>query len=136
MPTLITKTPPQMEELVALAIEVSASAPAPARATLTARQAARVLTGVAGWLSHGHGGAAGMRETFAELASHADSWLPERPFRSLPLRYDGKVSAELALLASVCSGMVADFGLRALRSAVAFWATETDPQIWRDVAAA
>lgn len=125
----------EMDDLLALGADVLASAPASQRPSMTAREAARALVGVVGWLSKRRG-VLEMQETMASLARTAGAWAPERPFCVLPTTTSGLVAEDVALVASVCSGLAPLFGLRVLRSAVAFWATETDPAIWRDVAAA
>lgn len=124
-------------QVLALATAVLSSSPAPHRATLTARQAARVLVGVSGWLSRKlRGGLPAMQATFYELVTYEPAWDPAHPLIHLPMRGDGLVDENVALLAVVASGLIPDFGLENVRCAIAFWATESDPQIWRDVAAA
>lgn len=123
------------DDLLALAVDVMTSVVASAKPSMTAREAARAVVGLVGWVSK-RSGVLAMQDAMSDLARHGDAWNPEHPFRSLPTRYDGRVDENLALIASVISAMVPLFGLRNMRSAVAFWATESDPEIWRDVAAA
>lgn len=135
MPTLASAADTR-SEVLALASDVMACVPTPARATLTARMAARILTGVAAVLSRARrGGQESMRAAFYALAAHAPAWSSESPLHALPT-VDGYADPDVVLIAAVASGMVPDFGLHNVRAAVAFWATETDPAIWQHVAAA
>lgn len=130
----LASTADTRNEVLRLATEVHAAALAPPRETMTARQAARVLTGIAAWITQrSRGGAEQMRHAFYTLAAHDKAWTSE--FKHLP-NAGGVVDEHVVLLAVLCSSMIPDFGLRNVRSAVAFWATETDPSVWMDVAAA
>lgn len=125
----------ERDDLLALGADVHTSAPATARPILTAREAARALVGVIGWVSH-RSSTLEMQDLLAQLVRHDPAWEPGAMFRALPLRYDGRVDELMALVASVASGLVPLFGVGPLRAAMAFWATETDPAIWQTVAAA
>lgn len=132
----LASTAAARNEVLALATEVMTCVPTPDKHTLTARMAARVLTGVAAWLSRARvGGIDAMRDRFFEIASHAPAWSSEHPLLALP-NERGIVNTDVVLIAAVASGMISDFGLANVRAACAFWATETDPQIWATVAAA
>lgn len=135
MPTLAS-TADTRNEVLLLAAEVHAARLEPPRATMTARQAARVLTGLAAWMTRRrHGGSEGMRQVFYALVTHAPAW--EGPlFTKLPTSDGRRVDEDIVLLGVMCSSLVPDFGLANVKAAVAFWATETDPEIWKTVAAA
>jgi len=122
----------EIDDLLALSADVMSSGPVTTHA-LTAREAARALVGVVGWVSR-QTDVLTMQEAMAALARHTPAW--EHNFASFPIRHDGLVDRNVALIACVCSGLVRLFGARSLRSAVAFWATETDAAVWQTVAEA
>jgi len=123
----------ELEELLAMSSDVATSPPVICRAA-TAREAARALVGLVGWISQ-RSGAQAMQAAMVALASHNEAWDPSRGplFRSLPA-VNGQTDVNVAMIATILSGLVPQFGVRALRSACAFWATEADPAVWQAVA--
>lgn len=124
------------DDLLALAADVMTSPIATAHPPVSAREAARALVGVVGWVVRRYGVLA-MQRAMADLARHDLAW--KTAFRSLPTNgtgRTGRIDEELALIASVASGLLPLLGAAPMRAAVAFWATEQDPAIWQSVAAA
>lgn len=123
-------------ELVAMANEVTTSvaSPAVADARGRARDAARALVGVAGWISRAKSLSA-MQKAMGDLAAYAPAWDPAAPLRALPVVH-GRVDEAVVALAAVSSSLVPFFGAKSLRCAMAFWAVESDPAVWQTVAAA
>lgn len=124
-----------LDDLLALSADVMSSAPATTKPVMTAREAARAIVGITGWVSRRSGQNA-MQKAMADIARHVDAWRPASPFHSLPTRYDGRVDENVVLISCVISSLVPLFGLGPLRAAVAFWATENDPAIWQSIAEA
>ena len=115
------------EDLRARAVDVATS-PSVRRGQLSAAEAAHCLTGVMSWIQR-TSSAARMQEICAELARFDDAWTTS--FGKVPLGVDGRVDANMALLATVCRGVLELAGGMNLRAALAFWATESDPAEWR-----
>jgi len=124
----------ERDDLLALGSDVMASPASSSLAVLTARDAARALVGVAGWVSR-RVGVDGMQERMGMLVRHAGAWTAEGCLHDIPVQYDGRVDEHLALIAVVASGLWTLFGPSKLRSAMAFWATERDSAVWQQLAA-
>lgn len=129
MSSLSTET-----ELVAMANEVTTSLASPPVTGNRARDAARALVGVAGWLSRAKSLSA-MQRAMGDLAAYAPAWDPAAPLRALPVVH-GRVDEAVVAIAAVSSSLVPFFGAKSLRCAMAFWAVESDPAVWQTVAAA
>lgn len=122
------------DDLLALASDVYASVDG-SHTQLTARDAARALVGVAGWVSL-RVGIDGMQDRMAQLVRHAPAWESgAAALHDLPTQYNGYCDELLALIAVVASGFVSLFGIHKLRAAMAFWATERDASVWQTLAA-
>lgn len=121
------------EDLRAMSADVVGSV-ASAPSCLSARDAARALCGLAGWIANQRG-VAGMQRAMAELARYEHAWSSKGPLRALP-HHNGRVDESVVCIAAAASTLVPFFGAGALRSAMAFWAVESDPSVWQLVAAA
>jgi hypothetical protein len=111
-------------------IGTRASAPA----ARSARDAARALCGLVGWLTR-TSSLPKVQTALAELARYAPAWDAAAPLRALPV-VNGRVNDVVMCVAATTSTLVPFFGAAALRSAMAFWAVESDPSVWQSVAAA
>ena len=119
-------------ELLSLAADVTTSVASPA-CQRSARDAARALVGIAGWLTRAKSLPA-MQKAMGELAAYAPAWDPTAPLRALPVVH-GRVDEAVVALAAVSSSLVPFFGAKSLRAAMAFWATENDASVWQAMAA-
>lgn len=126
------QTDSDTDDLRAMSVDVVTSR-ASAPAARSARDAARALCGVAGWITRATSMQA-MQAAMAELARYEPAW-GAGGLRALPVK-NGYVDATVAMIASVASTLVPFFGAAAMRSAMAFWAVETDSAVWQTVAAA
>lgn len=90
------------------------------RVQISARQAARCLAGVVRLAALEHGVDA-MRRACAELAA------------DVAATGVGSVGAAMNSIRLVARGIAPISGPRGLRAALAFWASETDPAVWRQV---
>lgn len=115
-----------LEDLRARAIDVATS-PSVRRGQLSAAEAAHCLVGVMSWIQRTNS-VGRMQEICADLARFEDAWTSG--FGKLPA-VDGYVDANMALLATVCRGVIELAGAMNLRAAVSFWATVSDPAEWR-----
>lgn len=131
MSALAIRKSDQLTELLVLASYVDTSAPA-RQNTLSAREAARNLSGLASWVANRQSMDA-MQEAMSRLAIHGAAWKGPVYLCDLPVEIDGRVDPTIAMIAVVCSGMIHTFGAQNLRSAVAFWATSRDAASWRKV---
>jgi len=102
------------------------SQPQPGAATLGPKGAACALSGVVRLVATKHGLEA-MRRSCAKLA------LLGTPPGPAPGEGIGEPTE---VLAAAADGVAAVAGRANARAALAFWACETDPAVWRDVAAA
>jgi hypothetical protein len=100
--------------------------PQPGKATLGAKGAACALSGVVRLVTTKHGLGV-MQRSCAKLA------LLGTPVGPAPGEATGEATE---LLAAAADGLAAVAGRDNARAALAFWACETDPAVWRDVAAA
>ena len=98
---------------------------------LSARSAARLLFGAIGLATARHG-VDEMQRACAELVRHDAAWTTK--FGTLPRGPDGTVSEALSLIASMARGILPMAGAEHLRAALAFWASERDPAVWRQMA--
>lgn len=97
--------------------------------SMTARTAARVLHGIMSLVAR-RWSVDEMQRTCAVLVRHNDAWTTR--FGLLP-HDGGAVSEPTQLIAVVCRGLVPLAGSDNLRSALSFWATESDPGVWSEL---
>lgn len=100
--------------------------PQPGKATLGAKGVACAIFGVVRLVATKHGLGV-MQRSCAKLA------LLGAPVASAPGDATGEATE---LLAAAVDGLATVAGRDNARAALAFWACETDPAVWRDVAAA
>lgn len=97
---------------------------------LSARAAARCLSGVVNMIAHRHG-VLPMQRACADLARYEPAW--RSSFGFLPTTDDGCVAEPVQMLAMVARGFLALAGVENMRAALAFWASESDPAVWSAV---
>lgn len=97
--------------------------------TVSARQAAAVLSGICGLIAR-RWSVDEMQRTCAELAR-----LQPLNFGRLPTTATGVVTEPMALLATVARSLRPLAGEHNLRAALSFWATEDNPAVWDQIAA-
>ncbi len=107
-------------------------APANDTGTMSARTAAACLSGIVGLVSRRFGVDA-MQRTCAELVRYQTAW--STSFGLLPIGHDGVVGESVQLIAVVARSLLPLAGPKNLRDALAFWAIETDPAVWNQIAA-
>ena len=95
---------------------------------LSARTAARLLFGAVCFVSARYG-VAEMQQACAELAEHDEAWRTK--FRVLPRSVDGAPAEPMVAIAGMARGILPLAGATKLRAALAWWATECDPDAWR-----
>jgi hypothetical protein len=100
--------------------------PGPAQ-RLGARGAASALSGVVRLVVI-HAGQEVMQRACAKLARSRVGWTD--------LTGDARLDSAVAILVAAAEGVAAVSGYDNVCAAMAFWACETDPAVWRDVAAA
>lgn len=115
-----------VDDLRSRALDVTSGADA----RMTARQAARVLTGVVSHVAR-MSSTDTMQRACAELVRCQPAWATS--FRQLPEAVRPDVDQAIQLIVVVCRGMLAVAGADAMRAALAFWATEEDPSVWQQV---
>lgn len=94
---------------------------------MNARTAAQVLSGVMGIIVVRFD-LSTMQRTCAELVRHSPSWATN--LGRLPSGADGRVADAMQLVATVARGVLPLCGKAALRQALSYWATESDPASW------
>lgn len=99
--------------------------------SIHARSVAQCLSGVMG-LAVRRFSLDVVQSACAELARHKRSW--ETTLGDLPRGADGRVSEPVEMLAATCRGLYPLAGVQGVRSALAFWACERDPAVWRSLA--
>lgn len=92
--------------------------------TLGPRGVARALSGIVRLVANQYGHRR-MREACANLALLRVSW-----------KDWARIDPASQTMVAVAEGLVAVSSYEDARAALAFWACETDPAVWRDVAAA
>jgi hypothetical protein len=97
---------------------------------LSARSAARLLFGTVGF-AVAKFGLDRTQEACADLVANDLVWRTK--FCRLPRIYDGAVGELTALIAGAAAGILPMAGAENLRAALAFWATERDPAVWRQM---
>jgi hypothetical protein len=103
------------------------------RQEVQARNIAQCLSGVIG-LAARRFTLDGMQQACAELARNTKAW--ETSLRDLPRGTDGRVAPPVELIAAAARGFYPLSGSDAIRSALAFWASESDPAVWMSLAQA
>jgi hypothetical protein len=116
-----------VDDLRKKAVEVTA--PSAASSSVSARQAAAILSGICALIAR--------RWTVDEMQRTCAALARQEPFAfgRLPAEPNGLVSEPMALLASVARAVLPLAGATNLRAALSFWATEEDPAVWNQVAA-
>lgn len=97
---------------------------------MSARTAARCFIGVVRLVSERWGQDA-MQIACAELVRDARAWTTQ--MRWLPCAQTGHAVEPMHLIAVVAAGLLGVAGVRNVRAALAFWASEDSPTAWRDV---
>jgi len=95
---------------------------------LSAHVTAQALFGAVGLAAARHGVDA-MQRACADLVRCESAWTTK--FGNLPRDHAGQVSEPMALIASMARGLLPLAGVDRLRAALAFWAVEDDPAVWR-----
>lgn len=103
-----------------------------AQVGLSARQVARCMSGVVALIAR-QVGAYAMQRACAELVRDPRAWATG--LCELPRRPDGQVDLSIDQLAAVARGLLAVCSEDTMKSALAFWAIESDPAVWQRVAA-
>lgn len=93
---------------------------------LSARSAARLLFGVVRLVAERYGGGV-MRSACEALVTCHASWRTK--FRILP--HEPPLMDALILISGVAHSILPMAGEDNLRAGLAFWATESDPAVWR-----
>lgn len=118
-------------EIVKLREDATAvHAHAPTVVGLGAREIARVLSGVTSIVARKHG-VEEMQRVCAELVLDRAAW--QSRLAVLPRKTDGYIDPELEMIATVARGLLHCSSVEAVRSALAFWASERDPAVWQSV---
>ncbi len=97
---------------------------------MNARTAARCMSGVMGLVARQFS-VVTMQRTCADLVRYEMAW--ETQFGWLPL-VNGKPTKATELIAVIARGIMPICGVANMRAALSFWATESDPQVWSDIA--
>lgn len=118
----------EMDDLLARAADVAA-APAARRDCMSASEAACALAGIVAHISTTRGHAE-LQRAAAQLARSEHAWATA--LRDAPTR-QGLADESSALLMVVCRGLVEMAGVDHLRAALSWWATESDPAVWRQI---
>jgi hypothetical protein len=119
-----------IEDLRARALDVGMPT---SRRSIEARTIAQCMSGVIG-LATRRFTLEVTQAACAELARNVRAW--ETKLGDLPRGVDGRVPPVVELIAAAARGFYPLAGSDALRSALAFWASETDPAVWMSVALA
>lgn len=119
---------PEISDLRELAVAVMRPE---ANGVMSARTAARCLSGVAGLVARTHG-VQTMQRAAGAIVRHGLAW--QSSFGHLP-SFPGDVNAASAveMIAVVARGILPIAGVDNMRAALSFWACETDPTIWASV---
>jgi hypothetical protein len=117
----------EIEDLTARAAEVTASID---ESKMSARTAARCLSGICGLVAR-RWTVDEMQRTCAELVRHERAWATS--FGDLP-HVNGIVHERTQLVVVVARALLPLAGPANVRSALSFWATESDPAVWAAVA--
>lgn len=120
-----------IEDLLGRARSVT-SAPASSAGSMSARTAAACLSGIVSLVSR-RWSVDVMQHTCAEIVRFAPAW--DTSFGQLPTGHDGVVAETVQLIAVVARSLLPLAGAQNLRDALAFWAIETDPAVWNQIAA-
>jgi len=99
---------------------------------MSARTAAAVLAGIVGLVSRKWSTDV-MQESCAGLVRHDAAWA--QSFVELPAGIDGRVTEATQLIGCVARSLLPIAGAENLRAALAFWASESDPAVWNEIAA-
>lgn len=96
---------------------------------LSARTVARLLSGIVHVVAGRYGMDVAQRAC-ADLVRCEAAWTSR--FGTLPV-VDGVVPDPISILATASRGLMTIAGACRLRSAMAFWASESDPYVWQGV---
>jgi hypothetical protein len=99
--------------------------------SISARSAARVLSGIVALLAQRYGRAR-VQGAAASLAADEGAWTSR--LTQLP-RLHGSVDDVVSELATATRGLLGVWPADSLQAALAFWGTERDPVAWERVAA-
>ncbi len=113
----------EMLRLRTAARAVTTDAPMPARVLISAREAARCLSGVVMLIASTFGHET-MRRACAELAQRRASWETRTP---------GDLGEAIWRIAVISRGILPLCGPDAMNAALAFWASETDPATMQQI---
>lgn len=105
---------------------------APSSDRLSARAAARCLSGVVNEVVRRHGQDE-MQRACADLVRYDAAW--STMFGTLPRGVEGIVPPAIHLIAVVARGILPLAGAENMRAALSFWACEDDPAVWQEIAA-
>ncbi len=97
---------------------------------MTARMAAKVLSGIVGLISRRWSKDL-MQRTAADLVRHDGAW--STSLRDLPCAHGEEVAEPMMLMAVVARSLLPMAGVKNVRAALSFWATEDDPGTWQSV---
>lgn len=115
-----------LDDLRARAADIETS-PAVRRDLVSPRECARVMLGVVSYVQRAYS-LEEMQASCADLARDDRAW--KSSLRDLPSE-GGIVKQSTFLIAVTCAGLLGIANEAAIRSALAFWATETDPSTWQ-----
>lgn len=119
----------KIDDLRELALDVRSDGTAE---KISARTAARCLMGVVSLVTR-RWTLDEMQRTCAELVRSSDVWASS--FARLPLQVNGSPSEQIMLIAVVARSLLPLAGVKNLKAALSFWATENDPNAWNSLAA-
>lgn len=95
---------------------------------LSARTAARLLFGAVCFVAARYS-VQEMQRACADLVECSEAWRTK--FRMLPRAADGNVAESVVAIAGMARGILPLAGADRLRAALAWWASERDPDAWR-----
>jgi hypothetical protein len=123
---------PGISDLRELALAVVR--PEPGAAVMSARSAARCLSGVMNLVGRKYSTAI-MQRACSLLVRHDPAWITSFGLLPTPGFVPGadKVSEVIEMIAVVARGILPIAGAENMRAALSFWACETDPAIWTSI---
>lgn len=120
---------PEISDLRELALAVMHP---DASTSMSARTAARCLSGVIALVAREHGTVA-MQRACAKLVRFSDAW--RSSFGKLPVAFADPeaVDEAIEMIAVIARGILPVAGAANMRAALSFWASESDPAVWTSV---